>query len=66
MIKVPEIVRMQILEILNTPKRIHEVSEEINKSWKMSALYLRMMWKDGELKKVADFKDLRSFLYVKC
>jgi hypothetical protein len=65
MVKVPKRIKNQILELLETPKRIYDVSEVIDISNKSTAQYLRAMWKDGEISRITDFKDLRSFFYVK-
>jgi hypothetical protein len=63
--KVPEPVKRQILELLKTPKKIQEISEGIDKSKKSAAQYLRILLRQGDVKKIADFEDLRSFFYVK-
>ncbi|MHA1449128.1 MAG: ArsR family transcriptional regulator [Candidatus Hodarchaeales archaeon] len=62
--KVPTDLRNQILALLETPKKIRDISEEIEKSKKISSHYLRIMLQRGEIKKVVDFRDLRSFFYV--
>lgn len=62
--KVPDSLRSQILVLLETPKKIHDISKEIEKSKKISSHYLRIMLQRGEIRKVVDFRDLRSFFYV--
>ncbi|MFW9991510.1 MAG: ArsR family transcriptional regulator [Candidatus Odinarchaeota archaeon] len=63
--KVPEPIKRQILDVLRTPKKIQDISEGIGKSKKSAAQYLRILLKQGEVEKIADFEDLRSFFYVK-
>ena len=65
MYKIPEKLRKQILELLTTPKKIPEVSEKIHKSPHSVARYLRMMLKNGDVEKITNFMDMRSFFYVK-
>lgn len=62
--KVPINLRNQILNLLETPKKIQDISEKIEKSKKISSHYLRIMLQSGEIRKIVDFRDLRSFFYV--
>ena len=63
--KVPETVKQQLLELLHTPRKIHEISETMVKARTTVALYLRLLLKDDEVVKIIDYEDLKSFFYVK-
>ena len=61
---VPEETKLDIMNCIDIPKKISTIAREINLSKRKTGAYLRLMTKQGDVRQIPDFKDLRSFYYV--
>ncbi|MHA2294418.1 MAG: hypothetical protein ACXAEU_21100 [Candidatus Hodarchaeales archaeon] len=63
-VSVPDEKKNEIVKLIETPKKISEIASVINLSRKKTGAYLRILTNKGEIRKIPDFNDLRSFYYV--